>query len=530
MAEMLAKRWQEGQAGRRVYALGPDLGVAFDTDWEAGRADWLLLAPREPGLLERLSVGGHDLVLIDEDKRRLYKYSGPAAWGSPSGPGVWRILCAPRGSLPLVCFFSHSGDRGGAELALLEQVRRVSASGILCHAYVPAAGFLADAMGSLGVAVAVAPVAWWASRPGWTMHQPAAVAQSVATLLPDVGLVNPDLIYTETGVVPVGGIIAKALEKPHLWSIAEFGERDHGLEFRLPEAERYCFIAGHSTRVLFNSRTLRDHAVGLCPGLAELSLVVHYGLPQPAAKVQGAGYFRRPSDLKLLLLGSLQEGKGQEDAVAAAAAARRDGAELELILAGPAADAAYSARLESMIEALGARDWVRRLGPLEDPSPLMAEADCVLMCSRSEAFGRVTAEAMLMGKPVLGLDAGATPELVSHGQTGFLYQAGDLAALAGAILHLAKRRGALAELGAAGKADAQRRFSEAANGAKYLSLIRGLLDPGGGPAFPPLLAEGFAAMRENYEGTLAAIYASRRWRVGSLASRIWRALTLRPKG
>jgi glycosyltransferase involved in cell wall biosynthesis len=51
------------------------------------------------------------------------------------------------------------------------------------------------------------------------------------------------------------------------------------------------------------------------------------------------------------------------------------------------------------------------------------------MCSRDEGMGRVTVEAMSYGKPVIGFQSGATPELIEDGIDGFLYKNGaqDLA-------------------------------------------------------------------------------------------------------
>lgn len=66
----------------------------------------------------------------------------------------------------------------------------------------------------------------------------------------------------------------------------------------------------------------------------------------------------------------------------------------------------------------------------------MAAADFVLVCSRAEAFGRVTAEAMLAWTPVVGARSGATPELIRDHQEGLLYEPGDHRDLARKIEYL----------------------------------------------------------------------------------------------
>jgi glycosyltransferase involved in cell wall biosynthesis len=45
----------------------------------------------------------------------------------------------------------------------------------------------------------------------------------------------------------------------------------------------------------------------------------------------------------------------------------------------------------------------------------------LLMFSRSEGFGLVTIEAMLRGIPVIGYDGGATGEIITHEETGYLF-------------------------------------------------------------------------------------------------------------
>jgi glycosyltransferase involved in cell wall biosynthesis len=50
-----------------------------------------------------------------------------------------------------------------------------------------------------------------------------------------------------------------------------------------------------------------------------------------------------------------------------------------------------------------------------------------------ESFGMAAAEAMASGLPVVAARAGALPEVVQDGHSGFLYQPGDTVALAEAL-------------------------------------------------------------------------------------------------
>jgi glycogen synthase len=56
-------------------------------------------------------------------------------------------------------------------------------------------------------------------------------------------------------------------------------------------------------------------------------------------------------------------------------------------------------------------------------------ADVCLMTSTKEAWGRVTVEYMILGRPVIGTNTGATKEMVKDGETGYLYEPGDYQSL-----------------------------------------------------------------------------------------------------
>jgi glycosyltransferase involved in cell wall biosynthesis len=90
-------------------------------------------------------------------------------------------------------------------------------------------------------------------------------------------------------------------------------------------------------------------------------------------------------------------------------------------------------------------------------------ADAFVMNSQGhgEPFGRVTIEAMAFGLPVLGTNAGGTPEIVVEGETGLLHPVGDagLEILAANILRLTNDRSYAKRLGLAGQIRANEHFS-----------------------------------------------------------------------
>ena len=95
-------------------------------------------------------------------------------------------------------------------------------------------------------------------------------------------------------------------------------------------------------------------------------------------------------------------------------------AELWLIGDGEGMEAVKSIVRQSRFEA-----DVRYWGLQRDVAPLLAQADLLLMASSYESFCLVALEAMACGVPVLATKVGGLPEVVVHGETGFLYPVGD---------------------------------------------------------------------------------------------------------
>jgi len=95
-------------------------------------------------------------------------------------------------------------------------------------------------------------------------------------------------------------------------------------------------------------------------------------------------------------------------------------AELWLIGEGPDMEA-----VESILQQGQVENDVRYWGLQHDVAPLLAQADLLLMTSKSESFCLAALEAMACGVPVLATRVGGVPEVVLDGESGFLFPVGD---------------------------------------------------------------------------------------------------------
>ena len=98
-------------------------------------------------------------------------------------------------------------------------------------------------------------------------------------------------------------------------------------------------------------------------------------------------------------------------------------------------DIGYIQELQELIHQLHLQEEVIFYGRQMDIDRFYQNADIVTVCSNAESFGRTTVEAQLSGCLVVGATAGATPELIKDGETGFLYEKGNSKELAEKIIY-----------------------------------------------------------------------------------------------
>lgn len=90
------------------------------------------------------------------------------------------------------------------------------------------------------------------------------------------------------------------------------------------------------------------------------------------------------------------------------------------------------------VRELGLTERVIFCGKQDDVAEILSTADLMLLPSEKESFGLVALEAMACGVPTIGSNAGGIPELITHGETGYLSEIGDTEDMARNALRLLK--------------------------------------------------------------------------------------------
>jgi N-acetyl-alpha-D-glucosaminyl L-malate synthase BshA len=141
-------------------------------------------------------------------------------------------------------------------------------------------------------------------------------------------------------------------------------------------------------------------------------------------------------------------------------------AELWLVGDGPGLE-----DLKPFFEEQGVAEKVRYWGMQDRVGEILSQADLLLMTSLGESFCLVALEAMACGVPVVATGVGGLPEVVLHGETGFLFPTGNQALAVEYALQLLTNPGLHARFALAGQAQA-RNFDYAPIVSLYEELYR----------------------------------------------------------
>ncbi|OGX61777.1 MAG: N-acetyl-alpha-D-glucosaminyl L-malate synthase BshA [Paenibacillus sp. RIFOXYA1_FULL_44_5] len=98
-----------------------------------------------------------------------------------------------------------------------------------------------------------------------------------------------------------------------------------------------------------------------------------------------------------------------------------------LLLVGEGPDLS---KIMTKVKDMGLSERVCFCGKQDDVAQIVSMADLMILPSEKESFGLVALEAMACGVPTVGSVAGGIPELITHGETGYLAQIGDVEQMA----------------------------------------------------------------------------------------------------
>jgi glycosyltransferase involved in cell wall biosynthesis len=227
-------------------------------------------------------------------------------------------------------------------------------------------------------------------------------------LIKTVKTFNPDIIHTNVGVLHTGHYVAKEMKIPHVWHVREYQDLNFGWK-PYPNKDKYL-------RLLSDKN---NYPVAITRGVYEHHLldrnknsqVIYDGVFDadkiPEIKTQKKEYF--------LFVGLVSEGKGTDEAIKGFLSVAYELTDYELWIAG-SGSVQYIEKLKKISIASGFGNKIKYLGHRTDVYQLMTEATALIVSSKFEGFGFITAEAMLNGCLVIGRNSAGTKEQFDNGR------------------------------------------------------------------------------------------------------------------
>lgn len=221
------------------------------------------------------------------------------------------------------------------------------------------------------------------------------------------------------------------------------------------------------------SQEMADLARALAPAAPRIDLVLN---SSPIPREPWRPRPDRSGPFRLGFAGSFKYAKGLPYLLKALALLGQE-VEAELELAGEirASEAPVFEELKERTGTAGAIRF-RGLVPHSEMADWLRGLDCFVLPSISEGCPNILLEAMACGLPCVSTRVGSTPELIEEGVSGLLVPAGDSAALARALVSLAKDPDRAAALGAAARERAVRVFTPEAEMAGWEKALRRIVE------------------------------------------------------
>lgn len=377
---------------------------------------------------------GFRTLLVNEDSHSYCEVLDPSSWkDAMNGREYVNVYCVPKSTKVALVMF-HTPQFGGGELVAQEQAEILSEEGWLIQTVFPEDGPMSQTMQDKGYSVKTTPYLPWcrqhAIREEDLQHENYINSEAVLSVMSSLTDVKTDLVVSHTLTTPWAALAASALSVAHIWDVHEFGNKTVNYNFDYDFNGSVRIISDLSDTVIVHSMAMRDHFASA--GVEKEKLVI-----VPIGVRQTPKIISSERAKNFAVIGRITDHKNQLFVVNAFAKALHDNADLQLLLVG-SSDKDYRKKIDSYVQKHNLHDNVRIQDYTEDIDSVLQKTDVLIMATDYEPFGRVTAEAIYAGIPVLGSNGGATPEIVRDGVDGLLFKSNDVDGLAQLIGNIAK--------------------------------------------------------------------------------------------
>lgn len=336
-----------------------------------------------------------------------------------------------------ILYISHEKDLNGASRSLLGIIDEINKLDVKVHVLIPyKSGKFIEELKKRDVKIIYSKYfRWIITKPKnyikWIIKKSIFKMLCILNKLTILKVCNYckkndiDIIHTNSSVIDIGANISKKSKIPHIYHIREFGEEDFNMYPICNKKKKLKFINDNSETVVAISKALVEK-YKYDFDYDKLTLIYN-GIDDKFRRFKENKFEDDKKEYNCLIAGRIEEAKGQKEAILAFRELKNKGInniKLQIVGSG---DKRF---INELINQNNLQDNIIVKGYSDNLFELRKNIDFELVCSKSEAFGRVTIESMMSSNPVIGANTGGTKELVIDGYNGYLYNVGDYKNLA----------------------------------------------------------------------------------------------------
>ena len=334
-----------------------------------------------------------------------------------------------------ILLVGHSGDMYGASRSLIKLVRILDQN-YTVYVILPESGILYDNLNTIipSERILLNEDLYIFTRKSFRIkYLVSTILRFLRNLISLIKIIRKfkiEIVHTNSGVVPAPALAAKLSGRKHIWHIREwFGD------FKRFWPLYSAYITGLSDKVVCVSKTMANQFVNAGN---IISIYNGFEIPKKLNEVSISEELRNKLNNADLVLGCTSRirliRKGQEYLIEAIGIlTEKTGKNIQAVLIGDYVPGYESQKeyITELISKYGLEERIHFLGHLIAPLPYYLLFDVfVLPSGEPEPFGGVIMEAMSMGLPVIGSNAGGTTEQIADDWNGYLFENKNAADLA----------------------------------------------------------------------------------------------------
>lgn len=228
-----------------------------------------------------------------------------------------------------------------------------------------------------------------------------------------------DIIHTNSCVIDIGAIVAKKANLINVWHLRELGKQDFNFY-----SVRYNFIKrmnGDNNKFIAISKIVKQ--TWNERGIDSSKIQIIYDGVDAKQFIPNHNVTNNEK-LKMVMCGSFCEAKGQKILVEAVNKLRSSEKNKLIIDFYGKTEGKYYEEVKELIQKYNLYNIFYFKGYVNNVPNILNKYDIGVLCSRSEAFGRVTVEYMMTGLCTIAPDSGASIELIPK-KCGIIYKTGN---------------------------------------------------------------------------------------------------------